>query len=233
MLYDGVHNKPLLRTPSFTKWHSRKSDRVRTLGMVLQFLFVFLLLLPFSSALRALDETEIAVIPNPHGHASSCASRRLDSLLEPYQLLTRPLATQDDTFRELVYRKVFSVPIPVYRMEQPLRLSASPLEFQLVLVKDLARDANGVIRETPVDPERAVDSWFPGYYWTPLVMACAATAKEGWQHVGWKFTALRENQGLPHFYALMVKMGEEEESTQGILVGGLKAAGWMVNAVMS
>lgn len=200
--------------------------------MVLKFLFVVLLLLPFSSALRALDEKEIEVIPNPHGHDNACTSRRLDSLLEPYQLLTKPLATQDDTFRELVYRKVYTVPIPVYRMKQPLRLSASQLEFQLVLVKDLSRDAKGTIHETPVERERAVDSWFPGYYWTPLVMACGA-ANEGWQHVGWKFTALQENQGLPQFYALMVNIGEEEESTQGILVGGLKAPGWIVNAVMS
>ena len=198
--------------------------------MVIQFVFVVLLLLPFSSALRALDEKEIEVIPNPHGHA--CASRRLDTLLEPYQLLTTPLATQGDTFRELVYRKVFSVPIPVYRMKQPLRLSASQLEFQLVLVKDLAHDAKGLIRETPVEQERAVDSWFPGYYWTPRVMACAVS-NEGWQHVGWKFTALQDNKGLSQFYALMVTMGEEEESAQGILVGGFKAAGWMVNAVMS
>lgn len=193
-----------------------------------RFFLAILLLLDYSSAFRTLNEKEIEVVPNPHGHA--CTSRRLEGFLEPYHLLTKPLATQDDTFRELVYRKVFSVPIPVYRMKQPLRLSALQLEFQLVLVKDLAHGAKALIRETPVEQERAVDSWFTGYYWTPLAMQCA---DEGWQHVGWKFTALQDNHGLPQFYALMVNIAEEEESTQGILVGGFKAAGWMMNAVMS
>jgi hypothetical protein len=195
--------------------------------MVSRFFLAVLLFLPIVNALFSLKERDIEVIPNPHGQA--CSSRSLDGLLEPYHLITKPITTQADTFQELVYRKVMSVPIPIYRMKQPERLSGAQLEFQLVLVKDLARAGKALIHETPVEREQAMDSWFPGYYWTPLVMACS---EAGWQHVGWKFTAVQGSQTLQHFYALMVHM-DEEESTQGIRIGGFKAPGWMVTAVMS
>eukprot|EP00545_Synedropsis_sp_CCMP1620_P009858 CAMPEP_0119013140 /NCGR_PEP_ID=MMETSP1176-20130426/7998_1 /TAXON_ID=265551 /ORGANISM="Synedropsis recta cf, Strain CCMP1620" /LENGTH=190 /DNA_ID=CAMNT_0006966195 /DNA_START=56 /DNA_END=625 /DNA_ORIENTATION=- len=189
--------------------------------MMPRFLVLFLVLLPCSNSLFSLKEKEIEVIPNPHG-GSACASRNLDGLLEPYHLIIKPLTTQPDTFQELEFRKIMSVPVPVYRMKQPARLSEAQLEFQLVLVKDLAKAGRAAIHETPVEKERAMDSWFPGYYWTPLVMACAEGA---WQHVGWKFTAVNESQGLPHFYALMVTI-DEEETTEGIRIGGFKAPGW-------
>lgn len=192
-------------------------------------LFMLLLLvLPNCNALFSLEEKEIEVIPNPHG-GSACAARRLDGFLEPYHLITKPITTQPDTFQELEFRKIMSVPIPVYRMKQPARLSEAQLEFQLVLVKDLAKAGRALIHESPVAKERAMDSWYPGYYWTPLVMTCTEGA---WQHVGWKFTSVNENQGLPYFYALMVNIGEDE-TTQGVRVGGFKAPGWMVTAVIS
>lgn len=194
------------------------------------FAVLLLLVLPFATSFLSLEEIEIEVIPNPHGQA--CASRRLDGLLEPYHLITKPLPTQEDTFRELVYRKVLTVPIPVYRFKQPARLSASQLEFQIVLVKDLSHAAHTVIHESPVEVERAMDSWFLGYYWTPIVMSCG---DEDWQHVGWKFTALQGNDALlpQQFYALMVNLEEKDESTQGIRIGGFKAPGWMVTAIVS
>jgi hypothetical protein len=194
------------------------------------FFAVLLVFLPFATSLLSLEEIEIEVIPNPH--AQACASRRLDGLWEPYHLITKPLPTQEDTFRELVYRKVLTVPVPVYRFKQPARLSPSQLEFQIVLVKDLSHAARAVIHESPVELERAMDSWFLGYFWTPLVMSCG---DEDWQHVGWKFTALEDNHALSpqHFYALMVNMDEKDESTQGIRIGGFKAPGWMVTAIIS
>jgi hypothetical protein len=199
--------------------------------MMARFLMLFLLMLSCSEALFSLEEKEIEVIPNPHAAgASACAAgRSLDGLLEPYHLITKPMATQPDTFQELAFRKVLTVPVPVYRMKQPVRLSEAQLEFQLVLVKDLAKAGKASIRESPVDKERAMDSWFPGYYWTPLVMTCTEGA---WQHVGWKFTALNESQDLPHFYALMVSI-DEEEKTNGVRIGGFKAPGWMVTAIIS
>jgi hypothetical protein len=187
------------------------------------------LLLPFSSALWSVDEQEVEVIPNPHDAA--CQSRRLDGFLEPAHLLIKPLPTQKDTFQELVYHNVLTVPVPVYRMKQPERISSSELQFQLILVKDLAKSGKALIHESPVEPEKAMDSWFLGYYWTPLLMSCG---DESWQHVGWKFTALRPDQSesLNEFYALMVQI-DEQESVQGIRIGGFKAAGWMVTAIMS
>jgi hypothetical protein len=187
------------------------------------------LLLPFSSALWSLEEQEVEVIPNPHDAA--CQSRRLDGFMEPAHLIIKSLPTQKDTFQELVYRKVLTVPVPVYRMKQPERLSASQLQFQLILVKDLAKVGKALIHESPVEPERAMDSWFPGYYWTPLLMSCG---NENWQHVGWKFTAVHPDQleSLAEFYGLMVQI-DEQDNIQGIRIGGFKAPGWMVSAILS
>lgn len=187
------------------------------------------LLLPFSSALWSVEEQEVEVVPNPH--AAACQSRRLDGFLEPAHLIIKPMPTQKDTFQELVYHKVLTVPVPVYRMKQPERLSSSELQFQLILVKDLAKAGKTLIHESPVEPERAMDSWFLGYYWTPLLTRCG---DESWQHVGWRFTALRPDQSesLTEFYALMVQI-DEQESVQGIRIGGFKATRWMVDAIMS
>jgi len=67
-------------------------------------------------------------------------------------------------------------------------------------------------------------------------MSCGGGGEDQWQHIGWKFTSLdgnnKENGKLPHFYALLVKMNEKE-STQGIRIGGFKAPGWMVGAVLA
>ena len=65
--------------------------------------------------LKSPEEKEFDVISNPHQQQSSdvmCFSN-LDGFLEPYHLLTVPLPTQPDTFQELTYAKVMSVPVPV------------------------------------------------------------------------------------------------------------------------
>ena len=172
------------------------------------------------------EEKDIEVIPNPHDNKGCLPS--LDGMLEPYHLLTKPVATQADTFQELSYAKVLSVPIPIYRMKQPNRISHLELEFKLALVKDLSNAAKPQVHEVTVPMEQARDSWFPGYYWSPIVMGCGG----GYQHVGWKFTAIDNNKPMPFFYALMVQV-DETERTQGVRIGGFRAPGWMAAAIIS
>lgn len=211
------------------------------------------------------EDQDIEVIANPHQQANDngggtcfAGSTRagtgmmLDKLLEPYQLIVTPMITQPDSLQEMSYAKILTVPVPVYKMKQPTRISAAELEFQMVLVKGLGggAPASRRIQEVPYPMEQAMDSWFLGYYWTPLVMSCDGGDDdddgEHWQHVGWKFTAVPQNlvaddpnndnnkkkKGkLPHFYALMVQM-DETKSREDVRVGGFKAPGWMVGAVL-
>lgn len=173
------------------------------------------------------EEKEFEVIPNPYDTDTTCFPN-LDGFLEPYYLLTKPLLTQPDTFQELSYAKIMSVPVPVYRMQQPARISEKQLEFQLVLVKDLSSSSKASIQAVPVDFEIAKDSWFPGYYWSPLVMSCGSN---GVQHVGWKFTALDKHAELPHFFALMVHIDDRSKQEIEIRIGGFKAPGWMARQI--
>ena len=133
----------------------------------------------------------------------------------------------------MTYAKVLTVPVPVYSMKQPARLSEAQLEFQLVLVKELGQSTG--IQEVPFPMEKAMDSWFPGYYWAPLVLSCGEN-NNNWQHVGWKFTALHDNGGnsnrFSHFYALIVQIDTKKQA-QALRIGGFKAPGWMVAAVLS
>jgi hypothetical protein len=209
--------------------------------------FVLLSLVTSSSngfLVSVADDQEIEIVANPHSEDNVCSgSALLDRLLEPYQLIIKPVMTQADTFQELSYAKVLTVPVPVYTMKQPERLSVRQLEFQLVLVKGLAAGTANLLQEVPVPMEQAVDSWFPGYYWTPIIMACGGN-DNNFQHVGWKFTVIdkedtttsnsnnnnNNNTLLPHFYALMVQMNRKEK-TQGLRIGGFRAPGWMVETV--
>jgi hypothetical protein len=176
------------------------------------------------------QEKEFEVIPNPHSDKNVCFSN-LDGFLEPCYLLTKPLSTQPDTFQDLSYAKVMTVPVPLYRMKQPARLSHKEFEFQLVLVRELSSTGKSNIHAVTVDFEHAKDSWFPGYYWSPLVMACPET--NDFQHVGWKFTALDSQNDLPHFYALMVQMDDRKKKVLQISIGGVRAPGWMAAQILS
>ncbi|KAG7368656.1 hypothetical protein IV203_031399 [Nitzschia inconspicua] len=182
--------------------------------------FLLLVLVAFLSvetcggliARRPDDDKDFEVVSNPHVttdeqckpnhnigdnnddaiHSCSTTNRmNLDVLLEPYYLIRQVVPTQVDTFQTLSHVKIMSVPVPTYHMKQPARLSSLELEFQLVLAKDLTATGKSSIQEVPVDPIRAQDSWFPGYYWTPLVMPTFSGDLE-YQHVGWKFTANSE-----------------------------------------
>ena len=123
------------------------------------------------------------------------------------------MTTQVDTFQEITYAKVLSVSVPIYRMKQPHRLSSAEYGFSLVLVRDLATHVN--VLETPVKREQALDSWFVGYMWAPIVYRCSNNSD---LHIGWKFT---NDSGNEFFYALIIDMNKRQKT------------GWMVTHVMT
>jgi hypothetical protein len=181
--------------------------------LLLRLVISVLLLAPTRALLRSLEEKEIDVVPNPHDDANqevvSC-SASLQLLMQPHYLMTKPMTTQVDTFQEITYAKVLSVPVPIYRMKQPSRLSSAEYGFSLVLVRDLATHMN--VYETPVERERAVDSWFVGFMWTPIFYRCSNNSD---LHIGWKFASDSDN-GNEFFYALLVDINKRQKT------------GWMV-----
>ena len=207
------------------------------------------------------DDQEIEVISNPHAKNFEASQAEgdnplLDHLLEPYQLIVTPLAIQADTFQELKYDKVLTVPVPIYKMKQPARISTNELEFQMVLVKDLGKKAACKIQAVPHPMTQTIDSWFPEYYWAPLVMSCdentstkdattTANTEEDWKHVGWKFTQVpptsnetladgnsSNSNDLLHSYALLVQI-DETKKKEGVRLGGVKAPGWTARTITS
>lgn len=187
----------------------------------LRFFVTFLLLLQASAFLPSLEKNEIEVIPNPHVTQQDMACiTALQHLLQPYLLLTKsPIITHDDTFQDITFAKVLTYPVPIYHMKQPYRLSTNELDFSMVLVRDLATHVN--VHETPVDPEKARDSWFVGTMWTPIVYKCASSV----QHVGWKFTNVNGDDSNS-FYALLVNVNKRKTDSM-IQIGSLQAPGWM------
>ena len=195
------------------------------------------------------NEKEFEIIPNPHYRPSFPSREKqnidptidssskiciegssLDSFLEPYYLIRQPMVTQEDTFQEMVYAKVLGVPVPTYVMKQPERLSQAQLGFQMILVKDLSVSGKSQIRTAAVeDMEKAKDSWFPGYYWTPLYLPCGDAEGET-LHVGWKFTAYgTKDPSLPFFYALMVRLDPKRKGQEASkqTIAGFRAPGWI------
>ena len=205
----------------------KKLIRMKT-TILLRLVLAVILLAPTCALLRSLEEKEIDVIPNPHDDANqeevmtSC-SASLQSLMQPHYLITKPImTTQVDTFQEITYAKVLSVSVPIYRMKQPRRLSSAEYGFSLILVRDLATHAN--VHETHVDRERALDSWFVGYRWAPIIYGCSKNNSDN-LHVGWKFTRRsdvnNDNNGNEFFYALLVDINKRQKT------------GWMVAHVMT
>lgn len=189
------------------------------------------------SLLTKPEEKDFQVVPNPH-QDDVCFSN-LDGFLEPYHLILTPMTTQPDTFQQVVYATIMSVPVPVYRMKQPARLSAAELEFSLILVKDLSSTGQTNIRVIEMDDlEIQKDSWFPGYYWNPIALHCPEETNNQFQHVGWKFTALDPNNtdntnNLPHFYALMIKMKNNKHKGSAISLAGMRAPGWIMTKLLA
>ena len=193
----------------------------------LRSLLSFVLVLQSSAFLSSLEEKEIEVISNPHvrDHQETSCGASLQLLLQPHLLLLKPKIPQQDTFQDITFAKVLTVPVPVYRMKQSYRISVDELEFSIVLVRDLATHVN--IYETPVDSDRARDSWFVGTMWTPIVYKCPHSV----QHVGWKFTSVNGAES-DSFYALVVHI-TKRESNNLIQIGTLQAPGWMAALVMT
>ena len=131
------------------------------------------------------------------------------------------MTTQVDTFQEIKYAKILSVPVPIYRMKQPHRLSLTEYGFSLVLVRDLATQ-HAKIHEMPVERDQALDSWFVGYMWTPIVYECSKNNSN--LHIGWKFTSVNENNNGGNnefFYALIIDMNKRQKT------------GWLVTHIMT
>ena len=194
-----------------------------TMTFFLRSVFVLLLFLNSVHSF-SVEEKEIEVITNPHARdlkdVNSCSSF-LQSLLQPHLIITQPKLTQEDTFQEIFHAKVFTVPVPIYRMKQPYRISTAELQFDLVLVRDIPNKE--YIRYAPVDPIKSKDSWFPGYAWTPMVYQCGGDYK----HVGWKFEA----DSGDYFYALLVQVDPRKK--EFVVIESLQATNWMIAAIRS
>jgi transposase InsO family protein len=74
----------------------------------------------------------------------------------------------------------------------------------------------------PVERERALDSWFMGYMWTPIFYGCSKNNSN--LHIGWKFTSVNENNNGGNnefFYALIIDINKGQKT------------GWMVTHIMT
>jgi hypothetical protein len=216
---------------------------------------------PSSNALFFDGETEVEITANPHddhnstlssasslssswGHCSStnCVSN-LQNLLDPANIFMHVLKTQTDTLKEIemiTLSKSSSSDsdirtIPIYTFQQPNRISTRQLPFQLLLVTELTAP-HGI---TTVDQKTASDSWFPGYYWSVVVVCDCASFT--FQHVGWKFTSslatttttttsVAGQDYEESFYALIVHLDKKE--TQQVRVFGMQAPGWMLTNLL-
>lgn len=203
-----------------------------------------------SHVLTTTEESEVRVIPNPHdvrnGPGGAAESSPYTStfgvtascdpalLLSPHRIIRTPMVTQSDTLVEVAHKKIFSVPVPVYQFRQPARLSSLELPFHLLLVSDIDAAPRDSLRAIPVDPVAAVDSWFPGYTWAPVVYAGC----NGPVHVGWKFSS---NTAGEFFYALIVDAKNDTKASiwvgisalgeaiaEGLTIG-TRAPAWMID----
>merc|ERR1712216_764028 len=147
---------------------------------------------------------------------------------------TYPMATQADTFKAIVKKRVWGMDVPLYLFQQPARLSALELPFKLLLVRHVPLE--GLV-ELSVDPREAMDSWFVGYALT--IVVCERC--DGVTHLGWRFTS---TSGADSFYALIVDYHDDEnekvrslsemmEAVAEQLTVGMKAPAWMVGMLAS
>jgi hypothetical protein len=218
---------------------------------------LLLFISPSSNALLFDGETEVEITANPHDHNSTLSSAsssssssswghcsstncvsNLQNLLDPAKIVMHVLKTQKDTLKEIemvTLSKSSSSSsssssnirtIPIYTFQQPDRISTRQLPFQLLLVTELTITAPHGI--TTVDQKTASDSWFPGYYWSVVVVCDCASFT--FQHVGWKFTSEQDSYEESSFYALIVHLDKKE--TQQVRVFGMQAPGWMLTNML-
>ena len=194
---------------------------------------LLLLVIVFSVVSRAViveEKTiEIGVTGNPHedGNATSTGTcqgsplcvTNLKTILQPKHILTSKMPTQTDTFKDIVMANVFSRRVPVYRFHQPRRMSVRELFFSLVLVTEI-EEPHEIVQ---VSMKQALDSWFPGYCWSVLLVCDCGS--RNYKHVGWKFTS-SSLQGS-HFFALIVDMHERADESV-VQVSDILAPEWVL-----
>merc|ERR1711871_474606 len=121
-------------------------------------------------------------------------------IVDPRKIITAPMATQADTLRGIVKKRVWGMDVPLYHFQQPARLSSLELPFKLLLLRDVPLEG---IHELTVDPREAMDSWFVGYTWT--IVVCERC--DGVTHLGWRFTSTSDGS---NFFALIVDYKDDE-----------------------
>jgi hypothetical protein len=214
------------------------------------FLFVASLISTIVLGRTHQDQEDIQVTVNtfnetikssPQQQCTSPCVSNLQSILKPEKLISTLYKTQKDTLQgiRMVSMSGGGVDVPLYQFKQPRRLSNQELPFQLVLVSDMDDTPHqiNVVQDMAV----ASDSWFPGYFWS-VVVICDCSALE-YRHVGWKFTSLTDpassSPSSDSFYALTVhsintvtKKEVATTSTEAVRVFGMAAPGWMLANLM-
>jgi hypothetical protein len=99
----------------------------------------------------------------------------------------------------------------------------------MVLMQNVVMD--GSVETLPVDAKQAVDSWFPGYYWSPLICTKCDTPL----HLGWKFTPVSADAQVSFFALIVDYAGDRKQQQNSVFVDvaeelriGVQAPSWMV-----
>jgi len=141
--------------------------------------------------------------------------------LEESNVISNPLIVlQGTTIREVKPIKIksrknlSSFYAPMYRFIQSPDLVEDPIEFKLLLLKDI--NSNSVF-EVATDEFSSADSWYPGYKWS--ILLCLQNGNV--QHIGWRFRSATSMfnavivENLDEDNGLKVKSGKIREG-QGI-----------------
>ena len=118
----------------------------------------------FAAMNWATGEAHLQVVSNPHvgvtpvgKHFSDSAQTCSLPVLDPATIIQTPMPVQPDTFRSVTPVEYLGNTVPVYRFQQPARLSPKELPFSIVNVESIGWVDNVVA--VSVSPEKAADSW--------------------------------------------------------------------------
>jgi len=99
----------------------------------------------------------------------------------------------------------------------------------MVLMQNVVMD--GSVETLPVDTKQAVNSWFPGYYWSLLICTKCDTPL----HLGWKFTPVSADAYVSFFALIVDYAGDRTQQQTSVFVEvaeelriGVQAPSWMV-----
>ena len=170
-----------------------------------------------TAALVGQSESHLQVIQNPHiTGAQTCETSCSAQALDVTTVIQTTLPVQPDTFHSITPVKYLGVTVPVYRFQQPARLSSKELPFSIINVASIGWEDD--VRVISVPHEKAIDSWYVGYKWDVLV----CTTCEEMKHLGWRFSSL---DGQNSFYSLIVTHGTDVEGISISLFGDAIALG--------